>query len=73
MRRRFEAHLLPVGWLFKNPVEINVVDRGIVRQVAPSNAAFDFGPQVEQPKADTPPIEFLRHPHQWAHQPPKRV
>jgi glucans biosynthesis protein len=58
LRRRFEAHLLPVGWLFKNPVEINVVDQGVVRQVAPSNAAFEFGPQVEQPKADMPPIEF---------------
>jgi periplasmic glucans biosynthesis protein len=57
-RRRLEAHLLPVGWLFKNPVDIHIVDNGAVRQIAPSNTLFEFGPLVEQPKADTPPIEF---------------
>jgi glucans biosynthesis protein len=57
-RRKLEGHLLPVGWLFKNPVDIHVVDQGVVRPIAPSNALFQFGPLVEQPKADTPPIEF---------------
>jgi glucans biosynthesis protein len=57
-RRRLEAHLLPVGWLFKNAVDIHVIDNGVVRQIAPGNALFQFGPLVEQPKADTPPIEF---------------
>ena len=57
-RRKLEAHFLPVGWLFKNPVDIHVIDNGVVRQIAPGNALFQFGPLVEQPKADTPPIEF---------------
>ena len=57
-KRKVELHILPVGWLFKNPVEINIVDRGVARPMVPSNALFNFGPLVKQPAADAPPIEF---------------
>jgi glucans biosynthesis protein len=40
----FELQLLPTGWLFKLPVEINIVDGGTVRPLAPDNAYFDLGP-----------------------------
>ena len=29
--KNFELHLLPGGWLFKFPVQINIVDDGVVR------------------------------------------
>src|SRR5690349_15251468 len=40
----FELQLLPTGWLFKLPVEINIVDGGTVRPLTPDNAYFDLGP-----------------------------
>jgi len=40
----FELQVLPNGWLFKTPVEINVVDNGNVRALAPDNGYFDLGP-----------------------------
>jgi glucans biosynthesis protein len=57
-RRKFELQPLPVGWLFKSPVEINIIDHGVVRQLAGANALYDFGPLAGQPAADAPPIEF---------------
>ena len=40
----FELQVLPTGWLFKAPVEINLVDQGSVRLISPDNAYFDLGP-----------------------------
>lgn len=40
----FELQVLPTGWLFKTPVEINLVDEGAVRPLSPDNAYFDLGP-----------------------------
>jgi glucans biosynthesis protein len=40
----FELQVLPSGWLFKTPVEINLVDGGNVRPLSPDNAYFDLGP-----------------------------
>jgi glucans biosynthesis protein len=40
----FELQVLPTGWLFKTPVEINIVDEGAVRPLSPDNAYFDLGP-----------------------------
>ena len=40
----FELQVLPTGWLFKTPVEINIVDGGAVRPLSPDNAYFDLGP-----------------------------
>ena len=37
----FELQLLPTGWLFKVPVEVNIVEDGIVRPITPDNAYFD--------------------------------
>src|SRR5262249_49763631 len=37
----FELQVLPTGWLFKAPVEINIVDAGTVRPLAPDNSYFD--------------------------------
>ena len=41
--RQFELHLLPAGWLFKQPIEINIVNGGRIYPLAPDNALFDFG------------------------------
>ena len=41
--RNFELHLLPAGWLYKQPISINVVENGRAMPVAPGNALFDFG------------------------------
>ena len=40
----FELQVLPTGWLFKTPVEINIVDGGGVRPLSPDNSYFDLGP-----------------------------
>jgi len=39
----FEMQVLPTGWLFKAPIEINIVDEGGVRPLAPDNSFFDLG------------------------------
>jgi glucans biosynthesis protein len=41
--RNFELHLLPSGWLFKQPVTINIIEGGRARPVQPDNALFEFG------------------------------
>jgi periplasmic glucans biosynthesis protein len=40
----FELQVLPTGWLFKVPIEINIVDGGSVRPLSPDNSYFDLGP-----------------------------
>jgi glucans biosynthesis protein len=40
----FELQVLPTGWLYKTPVEISIVDGGVVRQLSPDNGYFDLGP-----------------------------
>ena len=40
----FELQVLPNGWLFKTPVEINIVDNGNVRTLSRDNSYFDLGP-----------------------------
>jgi hypothetical protein len=40
---KFELQVLPVGWLFKSPVEINTIDNGTVRALAPENGFFTLG------------------------------
>src|SRR5262245_37598314 len=40
----FELQVLPTGWLFKAPVEINIVDAGTVRPLAADNGYVDLGP-----------------------------
>jgi glucans biosynthesis protein len=52
--RNFELHLLPAGWLFKNPVAINVVTDGKARPVEPDNSLFEFGPLAGSPPEDKP-------------------
>jgi glucans biosynthesis protein len=42
----FGLQVLPAGWLFKTPVEINVVESGAVRTLSPDNSYFDLGPLV---------------------------
>jgi glucans biosynthesis protein len=44
----FELHLLPVGWLFKHPVTLHVVDGGTARRIEPSAGYFDFGKLAAQ-------------------------
>ena len=40
----FELQVLPTGWLYKVPVEINIVDQGQVRPLEADNGFFDLGP-----------------------------
>jgi periplasmic glucans biosynthesis protein len=42
--RQFELQVLPTGWLFKMPVEINIVEGGVSRPLSPDNSYFDLGP-----------------------------
>jgi glucans biosynthesis protein len=57
-RRNFELHPLPMGWLYKSPVAISVVEGSAVRPLQPDNSLFEFGPLVGQPAADAPPMSF---------------
>lgn len=41
--RNFELHLLPSGWLYKQPLSINVVENGRAKPIEPDNALFEFG------------------------------
>lgn len=45
----FEIDLLPPGFFYDRPVEINVVENGAVRTVPYANDWFEFGPLVEPP------------------------
>lgn len=40
----FEMQVLPTGWLYKVPVEIEIVDEGQARPLEPDNGFFDLGP-----------------------------
>ena len=40
----FELHVLPAGWLFKTPVEINLVEGGAIRPLTADQSYFDLGP-----------------------------
>jgi glucans biosynthesis protein len=44
--------VLPTGWLFKTPVDINLVEAGNVRPLAADNAYFDLGPLAGKLAAD---------------------
>lgn len=48
----FELHLLPVGWLFKHPVTLHVVEGGTARRIDPAAGYFDFG-KLAATAADT--------------------
>lgn len=40
---KFELQVLPNGWLFKEPVGINIVEGETARQLAPDTGYFDIG------------------------------
>ena len=48
----FELQVLPTGWLFKSPIDINLVDGGNVRPLAPDNGYFDLGALAGKPAAN---------------------
>jgi glucans biosynthesis protein len=56
--RNFELHPLPAAFLYKWPVEINIVDAGTVRPLQRDNNLFDFGILAGAPTADSTPIGF---------------
>lgn len=39
----FKLQVLPTGWLFKAPVDINIVDEGAAQPLSADNAYFDLG------------------------------
>jgi periplasmic glucans biosynthesis protein len=53
----FELQVLPTGWLFKTPIEINLIEGGNVHPLAPDNAYFDFGVLADRLPPDAR-IEF---------------
>jgi len=50
--RNFELHLLPSGWLFKQPVDIHIVEGGRIQPIQPDNALFEFGSLAGPPPQD---------------------
>ena len=56
--RNFELHPLPAAWLYKMPVDINIVSDGKVHPLRPDNGYFDFGKSTRAPDAATEPIGF---------------
>lgn len=48
----FELQLLPMGWLFDVPVEIHLIEDGVVRQLKADAGFFNFGPLVTNPPAE---------------------
>jgi periplasmic glucans biosynthesis protein len=59
--RNFEVHFLPSGWLFKEPVAINIVEGGKAHPVEPDNALFDFGSLAGPlPEGKTMPLSGFR-------------
>lgn len=49
--RKFEIHPLPSGWLFKQTVDIHIVDGGHIQPIQPDNALFEFGTLAGAPPA----------------------
>ena len=59
--RPFELHLLPAGWLFKQAVDIHIVDGGSVQPIPPDNALFEFGTLAgAPPEGKAMPFSGLR-------------
>ena len=40
----FQLQLLPAGWLFKNSVDLSLIEDGKVRNLSTDNSYFDLGP-----------------------------
>jgi periplasmic glucans biosynthesis protein len=55
--RNFELQFLPVGWLYKDPVTIHIVDGNATRLVESDNSRFEFG-KVVGPPGDSPPLSY---------------
>jgi glucans biosynthesis protein len=49
----FELQFLPTGWLFKEPVEVNVVEGGNARSIGPDNGYFDLAPLASKLPPET--------------------
>jgi glucans biosynthesis protein len=59
--RNFELHLLPSGWLFKQAVDIHVVDGGNVHRLQADNSLFQFGTLAgPPPEGKTMPFSGFR-------------
>jgi glucans biosynthesis protein len=56
-KSRFEVRFFHLGFLFKTPVKINVVDRGQVSAVAFDKAMFEYG-DTGLAKSITTPLDF---------------
>lgn len=57
----FRVDVLPAGFLFQAPVQINVVDNGVAREITAPPGAFLLGPQVEKQLANqTIPLSGFR-------------
>jgi len=70
--RNFELHLLPSGWLYKQPISINIVEDGRARPIEPDNGLFEFG-ALAGPPPEGKVMGFFGFSHQWSNQPPQRV
>jgi glucans biosynthesis protein len=56
-KARFEAQFFHMGFLFKTPVKVNVVERGQASRVVFDKAMFDYG-DTGLAKAITKPLDF---------------
>jgi glucans biosynthesis protein len=48
-KRNYELQLLPSGWLFKNPVDIYIVEDGKATRLQPDTSFFEFGQLAGKP------------------------
>lgn len=53
-RLDFELQLLPLGWLYKDPVEIWLVEGGVARQLKADAKMFAIGGQIDKPPEAAP-------------------
>jgi glucans biosynthesis protein len=49
-----ELQLLPVGWIYDNPVEIFIVNNGRMRPLKADGTLFSIGPQIANPPHAAP-------------------
>jgi glucans biosynthesis protein len=56
-KSRFEVQFFHMGFLFKTPVKVNVVDGGVTAPFAFDKAMFDYG-DTDLAKAITGPLDF---------------
>lgn len=60
-QRGFTLELMHAGFIYKKPVEVHIVDNGVVQPISYSSDLFDFGPNLQvTPAQDVPLFSGVR-------------